>query len=440
MNSARDTSEEFIRVPEQQVPVWRRTQVLVIGGGTAGLAAAVSAARLGADVTLLERTGHLGGLATGGLIILLLTLDDGEGHQVVRGICQEVVERLAARHAAIFPPPSERYRPEPELVDRWAEYGLRWGKGPHHVRYSVAFDPEELIFLANDLLEECKAHLLFHTQAIEPIREGSRLRGVIVQGRSRRGAILADVVVDTSGDGDVFALAGSPFELQAVVPWLWFRLGNVDEGAFGDSDALKIFRTVRPREALVVPWGGPFGLSRTIDATDVRDLTWAEVASRKKVHEVMEIRLKDRQGLERAYISHVATQLGITESRRLIGRRVLTPQDVNRHFSDSIGCTGNWTKYHEFYEIPYSCLLPVEFENLLVAGRCISVNHVVHHSTKEIPACMVTGEAAGTAAALSVQQGVAPAALDVALLRRQLAQQGACLEVPTEQAEGASSV
>src|SRR3990172_7521373 len=156
MDSAGEEGEALIRLPEQHVPVWMRTQVLVIGGGTAGIAAAVSAARLGADVTLLERTGHLGGLATGGLIILLLTLDDGEGHQVVRGICQEVVERLAARHAAIFPPPAERYRSEPDLVDRWAQFGLCWGKGPHHVRYSVAFDPEQLIFLANDLIEECK--------------------------------------------------------------------------------------------------------------------------------------------------------------------------------------------------------------------------------------------------------------------------------------------
>jgi FAD dependent oxidoreductase len=189
----------------------------------------------------------------------------------------------------------------------------------------------------------------------------------------------------------------------------------------------------------VVPWGGAFALTRAIDATDVEDLTWAEVACRKKIYEVIQTRLKQLPGLEQAYVSHVATQLDITESRRLIGQRVLRQDEVNTHFADAIGCTGNWSKYHQFYEIPYACLLSPNFDNLLVAGRCISVDHVVHHSTKEIPACMVTGEAAGTAAALALKAGVQPAALDPQVLRRQLAQQGACLEGPAEWKEKADA-
>jgi glycine/D-amino acid oxidase-like deaminating enzyme len=430
-------SGDSVRVPEERVQVWRKTEVLVVGGGAAGIAAAVSAGRLGADVTLLEGCGHLGGLATGGLVILLLTLDDGDGHQVVQGICQEVVDRLESRGAAVFPPENERYRSDPKLVDYWAAYGLRWGKGPHTVRYSVNFDPEELIFVSNDLVTEAKVKLLLHTQAVRTIHEGRRIRGVVVQGRAKRGAILADVVIDTTGDGDVFALAGNQFELQKVVPWLWFRLGNVGKEAVSVEGPLKVFRTSRPGEALVVPWGGAFALTRAVDATEVEDLTWAEVACRKKIYEVIQTKLKELPGFENAYISHVATQLDITESRRLIGRRVLRQGDVNAHFDDSVGCTGNWSKYRQFYELPYPCLLSQDFDNLLVAGRCISADHVVHHSTKEIPACMVTGEAVGTAAALAVKSGVLPAALDTNVLRGQLARQNVRLGGPAEWKEKA---
>ena len=197
-------TDQTVELPAQNVPVWYRTQVLVVGGGASGLAAAVSAARLGADVTLLERNGYLGGLATGGLVILLLTMDDGNGNTVIGGLCQEVVERLTARGAAAAPPENERFREEPELVDRWAEKGLCWGKGLHHVRYSVAFDPEELIVLANELVVSSKIRLLFHTQAVDSIVEDRSVKGVVVQGRSRRGAIMADVVIDTTGDGDVY--------------------------------------------------------------------------------------------------------------------------------------------------------------------------------------------------------------------------------------------
>jgi hypothetical protein len=423
--------DQTVKLPAQNVPVWYRTQVLVVGGGASGLAAAVSAARLGADVTLLERNGYLGGLATGGLVILLLTMDDGNGNTVIGGLCQDVVERLTERGAAAAPPENERFREEPELVDRWAEKGLCWGKGPHHVRYSVAFDPEELIVLANELVVSSKIRLLFHTQAVDSIIEDRSVKGVVVQGRSRRGAIMADVVIDTTGDGDVFTLAGAAHELQRVVPWLWFRMGNVEDDAITTSGPLRIYRTVRDREALVVPWGGALALTKNIDPTNVEDLTWAEIACREKIHEVMREHCKNHPGLEKAFISQIAPQLDITESRRLIGRRVLTPEDANKHFSDAIGVTGNWSKYREFYEIPYPCLLVSEFDNLLAAGRCISVNHAVHHSTKEIPACFVTGEAAGAAAALAVQQGIAPAALDVNQLREQLIQQGACLAVPS---------
>ena len=134
-------------------------------------------------------------------------------------------------------------------------------------------------------------------------------------------------------------------------------------------------------------------------------------------------------GFEDAHLCEVADQLGITESRRLLGRRVLTREDMDATLPDAVAVTGHWTKYGALYHIPYGSLLPREVSNLLVAGRCISVDHRVHHATKEIPACMATGEAAGTAAALAVQAGVDPPTLDLASLRGALVDAGAIVSL-----------
>ena len=138
---------------------------------------------------------------------------------------------------------------------------------------------------------------------------------------------------------------------------------------------------------------------------------------------------REAPGFEKAHLCRIADQLGITESRRLQGRYVLARSDMDRAFDDGVAVTGHWTKYGALYHIPYGSLLPREVSNLLVAGRCISVDHRVHHATKEIPACMATGEAAGTAAALAVQAGVDPPALDLASLRGALVDAGAIVSL-----------
>ena len=135
-----------------------------------------------------------------------------------------------------------------------------------------------------------------------------------------------------------------------------------------------------------------------------------------------------------AHVCDIATQLGITESRRLLGEYVLRREDMDRPFDDAIGVTGHWTKYGARYWIPYRCLLAREFENLLVAGRCISADHRAHHATKEIPACMATGEAAGTAAAMAAGEGVTPKRIEVGALRERLRRRGAILAPPRESA------
>jgi len=416
----------FVDEPARRTPVLARTQVLVVGGGAAGAAAAVAAARQGADTMLVERYGSLGGLATGGLIILLLTLDDGDGQQVIGGLCQEVVDRITARGGAFHPPRADWGSPDPALVERDRRWGLVWGSGPHRVRYSVAYDPEEFRFALNEMVEGSGARLLLHVWACEPLVEGSRVAGVTLQGKSGRVAILADVVIDATGDGDMFAAAGAPYELEKVLPWLWFRMGGVEDPETALSSGGWFFRTVGEGQMLM-PWGATDRIIRKIDATDPADLTLAELECRKMVmQEVDRLRAEVPQ-FRRAHLCDIATQLGITESRRLVGEYVLRREDMDRPLDDAIGITGHWTRYGARYWIPYRSLLVRELDNLLAAGRCISVDHRTHHATKEIPACMVTGQAAGTAAALAVQAAMRPKDVDVSALRDALRRGGAIL-------------
>jgi hypothetical protein len=275
-------STPLLDEPARRTPVRYETEVLVVGGGTAGVSAAVAAARDGADVLLVERYGYLGGLATGGLIILLLTLDDGRGRQVVGGLCQEVTDRLARRGEAYFPPRAEWGSADEERVQRDFRWGLLWGHGPHRVRYSVAFDPEGMKFSLSEMLEESGARVLFHAWACDAIVEGDRLAGVTFQGKSGRFAVRARVVIDATGDGDVFAGAGCGHEREEVLPWLWFTMGGVEDATAAIDAGGGCFHTIGEGKVLF-PWGATEKIARRIDATSPEDLTYAELECRKRV-------------------------------------------------------------------------------------------------------------------------------------------------------------
>ncbi|MBW2373249.1 MAG: FAD-dependent oxidoreductase, partial [Deltaproteobacteria bacterium] len=212
--------------PARETPIRHEADVLVVGGGSAGVAAAVAAARRGADVLLVERHGYLGGLATGGLIILLLSLDDGRGRQAVAGLCHEAVGLLDARGAAFHPSPDEWGSDDPALVERDQRWGLVWGR--HRVRYSVAYDPAMLKGVLDAMLQEAGARVLLHAWACEPILDGDRIKAVAFQSKSGRFAVRARVVIDATGDGDVFYGAGCAHESEQVLPWMWFTAGGVD--------------------------------------------------------------------------------------------------------------------------------------------------------------------------------------------------------------------
>lgn len=420
MRAAGRAPGEDVRVdtwtePARAVPIAGRPDVLVVGAGSAGVAAAVAAGRRGCETWLIERSSAIGGLATVGLINLMLTLDDGAGNQVVAGLCQEFVDRLDALGRARFPAREQWNREDADLVAHWRGWGLVWG-APEAVRYSVAFDPEAFVDVAIDALHAAGVRLRMHTWFAGVALEQAAIRAVFVESKKGREAILPRVVVDASGDGDVFVAAGAPFEQVTIPPHLWFRVGGVDGGPRG-----AVFDTLDPGRVLV-PWGPH---PDRVDACDPDDMTRAELACRAGARAAFEALRGSDPAFAGAWLDDYARMLGITESRRLVGDHVLSKEEAGVRFDDAIARTGHWTKRDVVYEIPYRCLTTPAADNLLVAGRCISTTRYVHQATKEIPAAMATGEAAGVAAAVAVAGDAPVRGLDVGAVRRELRAAGA---------------
>jgi glycine/D-amino acid oxidase-like deaminating enzyme len=414
------------REPARDLAVIGRPDVLVVGAGSAGVAAALASARRGAETWLVEASSFVGGLATLGLINLLLTLDDGDGRQVVAGLCQEFVDRLEARGEARYPPPGQWGLEDPGLVDGWRRWGLIWGAPPEAVRYSVAFDPEAFIDVAYETLAAAGVRLRLHTWcAGTAVRDGA-VRAVIVESKSGRQAIVPSVVIDGTGDADVLVGSGTTVDHVTVPPYLWFRVGGVDDDALRDTPPGLWFRTTG-RGRVLVPWGPA---PDRVDPCDPDDMTRAQLACRAWARTAFEGLRRDVPAFAGAWIDDYARMLGITESRRLQGDYVLEKSDGDVRFADSVAQTGHWTKRHVVYDIPYRCLTTAPLANVLAAGRCISTTRYVHQATKEIPAAMATGEAAGAAAVHALGSGGRVHAVDVDALRADLGAAGACVGGP----------
>lgn len=424
-----------IHEPAREIPVRAEADVLVVGAGPAGVAAAVYAARLGAKTLLVEQSGSIGGVATSGLMSHWTGNTRG-------GIYEEILDRTSD---------------DPKNLRR-----------QRHL-----INPERLRTGLLDLLAEAGAAWQLYTFAADAILEDKTVRGAILESKAGREAVLAKVVVDASGDGDIAARAGAAFtvgreedgKMQPVT--LMFKMGGVDTdrapfpGGFENTMPIPTgdLQTVA-REHLKPPAGhvliypttlpGVVTLNMTnctgIDGTDPASMTRGDLVCRRQMDEIADFLRAYVPGFENAYVLSSAAMLGIRETRHFHGLYTLTGQDIleakvfddwcatKLHFNfDVHNITGagldktgvqKLFPQRKGYTIPYRCLVPVALDGLLLTGRNISGTHMAHSNFRVMPICANLGQAAGTAAALCSQAGVAPRDLDVRALQAALTSQG----------------
>src|SRR5579862_9265955 len=409
--------------PRREVPVLHKTSVLVVGGGPAGTAAAFCAKRMGVDVTLVERYGYLGGLATGGLVLGIFPLYDRANKQVIYGIGEDFMKKLDVLKYGI--------------IDR--------NKAPVY----PTIDAEAFKYLlANETLESGITAFLDCWGVDAIVDSKGAVRGAVFESKSGRQAILADIVIDASGDGDIYAAAGAAFEKVKTNIGLISRIGNINEvdmaPSRGSEDpehpAVGKPSSGRPSKGRVNDFNGHAGNSTPAphvnwlnmrgpvgDALDIADLTALELKHRQGTWSNVE-KLRHKPGNEEVYLTETAPQLGVRLSRLLDGVKKLTAQEIHSgaKFQDVIGYSGAYANAPEF-QIPYGSLVPAKVENVLAAGRCISAEFEVADIARLIPVCWVTGQAAGLAAALCIQNKCKPRHINVAKLQDLLHQQGAYL-------------
>jgi hypothetical protein len=445
-----------ITEPAREVPVIDEVDVIVVGGGPAGTAAAIAAGRRGARVALAERYNHLGGLSTGGLVIWIDRMTDWSGRRVIAGIGQELLDRLPA-DAILGPADSEWGRTEQSLIDRWKP---RLAAFHRTVTWSPMIDPEQLKAVSLAAVREAGVELYFHSVASMPINEDGRLAGVIFEGKQGRFAVAAKVVIDTTGDGDMFARAGEKsvddIEASSIhqcinTAWLW---GGVDIGqwlAFQNDDAaLSAFTTEGRRqlglfELPCTSWRDDVALFlgpryAGFSALDVRDLTEVELLSRDKMMELLDYYRRHAPGFEKAWILLTAPQIGVRQGRRLIGRASMTRQDWRDGVvhGDEIGISPSLGPTFPNVSVPYRSLLPMAAKGLIVAGRHLSCDASSHTFMREIPQCWLTGQAAGTAAAIAISEGCELSDVHVPRLQDTLEAAGVVLRRADDEARQAS--
>ena len=436
--------------PSRQTPLLGEYEVVVLGGGPAGIASAVAAGRSGRATILIERYGFMGGAGTAAGLSTFCGLHaavHGRHEQVVHGVADDVLDRL-------------------EAMD---------GLNPPHLSVqnrimAQAYDISAFKIAADELTAEAKVEVLYHAFGVGAVMSThDRIDAVIVETKSGRGAISGQIFIDASGDGDLAAWSGVPFEVgdgagNMLYPSTMFRINGVDPERAGRAwervpvlmeEAEKQGRKFPRKKPIVRPqrnpieWRANLTQIKNPDGTavsgiDARQLAYGEVEGRRQCWDVFQFIKSVTPGFEKAYIVEIAPQIGIRETRRIRGEYVLTDDDILgcRDFDDAIGVNGWPVEAHVsgdvefvfaraesrgFNQIPYRIIVPQRVENLLVAGRCASMSHEGQSSARVSGSCFVMGQAAGTAADLALAGKVAPRRIDPRKLQARLEADGAFL-------------
>ncbi|MEY3664447.1 MAG: hypothetical protein RLZZ153_629 [Pseudomonadota bacterium] len=449
---AMSTTIASLKEPSRLTPIFGEFDVVVLGGGPAGIMAAASAARSGSRTLLVESYGFLGGMGTAAGVTNFCGL-----HANVHGTIKQVVHGLADA-----------------LLGRMRELG---GLNEPHSLFgnkiaAQAYDNAVFKVAADELVLSSGAQVLFHAQAVGVLMNSpGDIKALLVETKSGRQAILGKVFIDCSGDGDLAAHAGAPFEKgkdsaekeDMMYPSTMFRVHGVDAAKAGDAwnhfgtlmekaerDGKRFPRKtpiIRPQKnpaewrANVTQLANADG--SPVDGTDARQLSEAEVLGRRQIMEFFSFLRSYAPGFEKSYLLEIAPQVGVRETRRVLGDYQLTEQDVLKcaSFDDSIGVNGWMIEEHiagninfkwqdipncrGFNHLPYRMLLPIGQSNLLVAGRCASMTHGGQSAARVSGACFVMGQAAGTAASMAVNQKITPREVDIHQLQHELASTGA---------------
>ena len=380
----------------------KKYDVAVCGGGFAGISAALAAAREGKKVILFEKQYMLGGLGTAGLVTIYLPLCDGFGHQVSFGIAEELLKL------------SITYGAEDKYPENWLDnIGTRTEKDK---RYEVQYNAQLFAILAEKLLLENGVDILYGSYVVDVSTENNRITKLYVENKSGRTAYFVDAVVDATGDCDIANFAGVPTALfeQGNVLAAWYYYANANGHhlqMLGAADIPKEEQTGEEEKPLI---------RRRFTGLDGKELSEQVCLSHKTT---LEHWLKKRETDKEAVISTIATIPQIRMTRKIIGEYELAHTEKHTYFEDSIGMVSNWKKRGPVYEVPFRTLYNKEMKNLIVAGRCTSVNETLWDVMRVIPCCAVTGQAAGTAAAMTDDFS----ALDVAKLQEKLRNNGVVL-------------